>query len=63
VGEEVVDVTARLPLERKGLEGAARARAIEALYDKYGEQVSSTRADWHRNAFIVALDLRDEPTT
>jgi len=63
VGDQTADVTARLPLGRSGREGKERRAAIDSLYDKYGEQVSSDRPGWYRDAFVVALDLKSEAGT
>ena len=38
--------------------GEERTVAVDHLHDKYGDQVTGTREDWHRTAFIVALDVR-----
>jgi deazaflavin-dependent oxidoreductase (nitroreductase family) len=52
LADSVFAVDARVPLT----EPDERERAVRLLHDKYGGQVSSTLADWLRDAFIVALD-------
>ena len=54
VGEETIPVVGRVPVHP----GEERTVAIDHLHDKYGAQVTGTREDWHRTAFIVALDVR-----
>ncbi|MGZ4674977.1 MAG: nitroreductase/quinone reductase family protein [Acidimicrobiia bacterium] len=55
VHDEVVAVRARLPL----IEPEERRVAAQALYRKYGEQVSATVEQWERDAYLVAFDVRD----
>ncbi len=56
VGDEVLQVTARVPVHP----GEERTTAVEHLHDKYGEQVSGSVDDWLRDAFIVGLDVGKE---
>lgn len=53
VGDETFPVVGRVPVHP----GEERTVAVDHLHDKYGDQVDSSREDWHRTAFIVALDL------
>jgi deazaflavin-dependent oxidoreductase (nitroreductase family) len=58
LGGSELAVAARLPLPPS----TERDQAIERLHAKYVEQVTSTVEDWHRGAFMVALDLGDGST-
>jgi len=53
VGEEVFPVTGRVPVHP----GEERTVAVDHLHAKYGGLVTGTREEWHRDAFIVALDV------
>lgn len=53
VGEATIPVMGRVPVHP----GEERTVAVDRLHDKYGSQVTGTREDWHRTAFIVALDV------
>ena len=53
VGEETIPVIGRVPVHP----GEERTVAVDHLHAKYGDQVESSREDWHRTAFIVALDV------
>ena len=57
VGEARLDAIARLPLP----DGRERDRAVELLHEKYGREVAATLQDWRRDAFVVALDLKETP--
>ena len=50
---QAIPVIARVPVHP----GEERTVAVDHLHDKYGDQVESSREDWHRTAFIVALDI------
>jgi deazaflavin-dependent oxidoreductase (nitroreductase family) len=54
VGDQTIPVIGRAPVHT----GEERTVAVDRLFDKYGEQVTGTREDWHRAAFLVALDIR-----
>ena len=54
VGDQTIPVIGRAPVHP----GEERTVAVDHLFDKYGEQVTGTREDWHRTAFLVALDIR-----
>jgi deazaflavin-dependent oxidoreductase (nitroreductase family) len=53
VGEETIPVVGRVPVHP----GEERTVAVDHLYDKYGEQVTGTRDEWHRTVLVVALDI------
>jgi deazaflavin-dependent oxidoreductase (nitroreductase family) len=53
VGARTISVVGRVPVHP----GEERTVAVDRLHAKYGTQVTGTRDEWHRNAFIVALDI------
>ena len=53
VGDETIPVVGRVPVHP----GEERTVAVDHLHAKYVDQVNDTRDEWHRNAFIVALDV------
>ena len=55
VGDETRPVKGRVPVHP----GEERTVAVDRLHAKYADQVSGTRAEWKRDAFIVALDIHE----
>jgi deazaflavin-dependent oxidoreductase (nitroreductase family) len=53
VGEETIPVVGRVPVHP----GEERTVAVDRFHAKYARQVTGTRDEWHRTAFIVALDI------
>jgi len=53
VGDETFPVKGRVPVHP----GEERSVAVDRLHAKYADQVSGSREEWHRDAFIVALDV------
>ena len=55
VGDETFPVKGRVPVHP----GEERSVAVDRRHAKYADQVSGTLEEWHRDAFIVALDIHE----